>query len=250
VWCSLSDTDCNRQQAPHARCSRTLHLTEDSVCPRKTLLVLAVRDSDACTYTSQDQRMTCCPVSAEAWWTSLKICSSGRSSSSARLLQRSVICSHCISSPVSRWSACGSCTQNIDSLCRTWNSGRGMSHSSANAQIYVTGQILPVKELWKMASIWRSHWQNYGAYLFGPPCIRCSVHFPVCVSVTGLQQHAECMDKFATVVVVLRWLRDNKNTSCRWGTARRGRASWNLVKYCTSVHDMQFIQWNQRNFTK
>lgn len=192
----------------------------------------------------------CCPVSAEAWWTSLKICSSGRSSSSARLLQRSVICSHCISSPVSRWSACGSCTQNIDSLCRTWNSGRGMSHSSANAQIYVTGQILPVKELWKTASIWRSHWQNYGAYLFGPPCIRCSVHFPVCVSVTGLQQHAECMDKFATVVVVLRWLRDNKNTSCCWGTARLGRASWNLVKYCKSVHDMQFIQWNQRNFTK
>jgi len=178
----------------------------------------------------------CCPVSAEAWWTSSKICRSGRSLSSARLLQRSVICSHCISSPVSRWSACGSCTQNIDSLCCTWNSGCGMSHSSANAQIYVTGQILPVKELWKTASIWRSHWQNYGAYLFGPPCT--------------LSSMCECMDKFATVVVVLRWLRDNKNTSCRWGTARRGRASWNLVKYCTSVHDMQFIQWNQRNFTK
>ena len=30
----------------------------------------------------------------------------------------------------------------------------------------------------------------------------------------------------------------NKKPSYRWGTARRGRASWNLVKFCTNVDDL------------
>ena len=29
-----------------------------------------------------------------------------------------------------------------------------------------------------------------------------------------------------------------KKPSYRWGTARRGRASWNLVKFCTNVDDL------------
>ena len=31
---------------------------------------------------------------------------------------------------------------------------------------------------------------------------------------------------------------ENKKPSYRWGTARRGRASWNLVKFCTNVDDL------------
>ena len=30
----------------------------------------------------------------------------------------------------------------------------------------------------------------------------------------------------------------DKKPSYRWGTARRGRASWNLVKFCTNVDDL------------
>ena len=30
----------------------------------------------------------------------------------------------------------------------------------------------------------------------------------------------------------------DKKPSCRWGTARRGHASWNLVKCCTNVDDL------------
>ena len=30
----------------------------------------------------------------------------------------------------------------------------------------------------------------------------------------------------------------HKKPSYRWGTARRGRASWNLVKFCTNVDDL------------
>ena len=33
-------------------------------------------------------------------------------------------------------------------------------------------------------------------------------------------------------------LRYDKKPSYRWGTARRGRASWNLVKFCTNVDDL------------
>jgi len=34
------------------------------------------------------------------------------------------------------------------------------------------------------------------------------------------------------------WDRSDKKPSYRWGTARRGRASWNLVKFCTNVDDL------------
>ena len=35
-----------------------------------------------------------------------------------------------------------------------------------------------------------------------------------------------------------RQIKYHKKPSYRWGTARRGRASWNLVKFCTNVDDL------------
>jgi len=44
---------------------------------------------------------------------------------------------------------------------------------------------------------------------------------------------------YPTVCCVLKMLAvNNKKPSYRWGTARRGRASWNLVKFCTNVDDL------------
>jgi len=34
------------------------------------------------------------------------------------------------------------------------------------------------------------------------------------------------------------WCKRNKKPSYCWGTARRGRASWNVVKFCTNVDDL------------
>ena len=38
--------------------------------------------------------------------------------------------------------------------------------------------------------------------------------------------------------LVLTHTTENKKPSYRWRTARRGRASWNLVKFCTNVDDL------------
>ena len=37
---------------------------------------------------------------------------------------------------------------------------------------------------------------------------------------------------------IMKKLKTYKKPSYRWGTARRGRASWNLVKFCTNVDDL------------
>ena len=52
---------------------------------------------------------------------------------------------------------------------------------------------------------------------------------------TLLYNHLEWREDMADNLEIVYFY---KKPSYRWGTARRGRASWNLVKFCTNVDDL------------
>jgi len=51
--------------------------------------------------------------------------------------------------------------------------------------------------------------------------------------ITSLARECRDLEKYVSFVKKV-----DKKPSYRWGTARRGRASWNLVKFCTNVDDL------------
>ena len=70
------------------------------------------------------------------------------------------------------------------------------------------------------------------------------LHLGPCSSVgirprTDTDRHTDAHDHY-TFCIVYDFTKCNyyKKPSYRWGTARRGRASWNLVKFCTNVDDL------------
>jgi len=61
---------------------------------------------------------------------------------------------------------------------------------------------------------------------------------PVCPADTHTHKSCyNCSSPPHIMLCIAMWPNNNKKLSCCRGTARRGRASWNLVKCCTNVDD-------------